>query len=121
MLRAEYPDRETAARRIADGLAAFYQNEPSRGVPRSTARSVEAAVGEVQAIYLRNVFPDMKVGWGTYPNNIGHEDFLGCFRCHDDSHKRADGTDDHAGLHACHTILAMDESNPKVLSDLGLR
>ena len=76
---------------------------------------------EVQAIYRRNVFPAMKVAWGTYPNNIGHEDFLGCFRCHDDSHKRADGRAITQDCNACHTILAQDESNPKVLSDLGLK
>jgi hypothetical protein len=23
----------------------------------------------------------MKLTWGTHPNNIGHDDFLGCFRC----------------------------------------
>ena len=51
----------------------------------------------------------MKVTWGTYPNNIGHEDFLGCFRCHDDSHKRADGRTITQDCNACHTILAQDE------------
>jgi hypothetical protein len=44
------------------------------------------AVGELVAIYNRNVFPDLKVTWGTYPNNLGHTDFPGCFRCHDGSH-----------------------------------
>ena len=29
----------------------------------------------------------MKVKWATYPNNIGHTFFNGCFRCHDDNHK----------------------------------
>ena len=73
------------------------------------------------AIYARNVFPGMKVGWGTYPNNIGHEDFLGCFRCHDDIHKTRDGRTITQDCNACHSLLAMDEANPKVLSDLGLQ
>jgi hypothetical protein len=33
----------------------------------------------------------MNVGWGTYPNNVGHMDFPGCFRCHDENHKTKDG------------------------------
>ena len=45
----------------------------------------------VKGIYLHHVFPDMKVTWGTHPNNIGHEDSVGCFRCHDGSHSSADG------------------------------
>ena len=63
----------------------------------------------------------MKVTWGTYPNNLGHKDFVGCFRCHDESHKRADGTTITQDCTACHTILAQDEKDPKVLSDLGLQ
>ena len=44
----------------------------------------------------------MKVAWGTYPNNIGHEDFLGCFRCHDDNHKTRDGRTITQDCDACH-------------------
>ena len=120
LLRAEYPDRETASRRIAGDLAAFYQKDHPDTF-RDHRGQVEAAAGVLQDIYGRNVFPNMKVGWGTYPNNIGHEDFPGCFRCHDDSHKRADGTTITQDCSTCHTMLAQDESNPKVLSDLGLR
>ena len=120
LLRAEYPDQDTAARRIAEGLGEFYRaSYPA--VYQQHRSAVETAAAEVQAIYRRNVFPGMKVAWGTYPNNIGHEDFLGCFRCHDESHKRADGRTITQDCNACHTILAQDESNPKVLSDLGLK
>ena len=42
-------------------------------------------------LYTRNVFPTMNVTFGAYPNNIGHMDFPGCFRCHDDTHKAKDG------------------------------
>jgi hypothetical protein len=75
----------------------------------------------VNAIYQRNVFPAMKVTWGTYPNHIGHEDFLGCFRCHDDNHKSADGRSISQDCESCHSVLAMDEENPKILETLGLK
>jgi len=119
-LRAEYADREAARQQIAAALTDFYRSSYPDTYKDHRAL-VEAAVTQVQAIYLRNIFPQMKVTWGTYPNNIGHEDFLGCFRCHDGSHTSKDGRTITQDCFACHTILAMEESNPQVLSDLGLR
>jgi hypothetical protein len=119
LLRAGYANRDTAARTIEAGLPAFYAEK----YPELTAQKralIAKAAAEVKAIYLRNVFPGMKVEWGTYPNNIGHEDFPGCFRCHDDGHKSPDGRTITQDCTACHAILAMDEKDPKVLADLGL-
>lgn len=118
-LRAEYPDRDAGARGIADALAKFYSSRYP-AVYKDQRPAVDAAATEVQAIYRRNVFPDMKVTWGTYPNHLGHTDFVGCFRCHDESHKRADGTTITQDCTACHTILAQDEKDPKVLANFGL-
>lgn len=120
LLRAEYTDKDSAARGIGDGLAEHYKAEYPQVYANHRAL-VEAAIAEVRAIHARNVFPDMKVTWGVHPNHIGHEDFLGCFRCHDDNHKSADGRVISQDCEACHTILAQDETDPKVLSDLGLR
>jgi formate-dependent nitrite reductase cytochrome c552 subunit len=120
LLRAEYPDRETAARQIAAGLASFYEKDHPETYTASRAK-VDAAGEQLTAIYLANVFPAMKVGWGTYPNNLGHTDTPGCFRCHDDSHKRADGVAITQDCSTCHAVLAQEETNPKVLTDLGLK
>ena len=73
----------------------------------------------MKAIYLQNVFPEMKISWGTYPNNLGHMDFPGCFRCHDGNHTSSDGRVISNDCATCHDLLSMDEKNPKVLSDLG--
>lgn len=120
LLRADYPDKPSAARAIAEGLAGYYKKDYPK-VYGDHRVAIESAVGEIQAIYARNIFPDMKVTWGVHPNNIGHEDFLGCFRCHDDNHKSADGRVISQDCEACHSILAQDENEPKILSDLGLR
>jgi hypothetical protein len=119
LLRTEYPDQPTALRRINEGLAEFYRaSYPD--VYRKDRSQVEAASQQIGAIYGRNVFPSMKVGWGTYPNNVGHEDFAGCFRCHDETHQAPGGKTITQSCDACHTILAQDEKDPKVLADLGL-
>ena len=120
LLRQEYPDRATAERSIGEGLAGFYRKEHP-DVLAQQAALVESASAAVKAIYLRNVFPEMKVTWGTHPNHVGHEDTAGCFRCHDESHKSADGRTITQDCEACHTILAQDETDPKVLANLGLK
>jgi len=37
----------------------------------------------VKRVYHQNFFPEMRVSWQAYPDNIGHKEFPGCFRCHD--------------------------------------
>ncbi len=72
------------------------------------------------AIYGSNVFPDLKVTWGTYPSNLGHTDAPGCWRCHDDNHASADKKTIPQDCSTCHQMLATDEANPAILKTLGL-
>jgi len=120
LLKIEYPDGETARTRISEGLVDYYKKDQPQAYAAHRAL-VETAAQQLVAIYSRNVFPEMKLTWGTHPNNIGHEDFLGCFRCHDENHKAANGRTITQDCNACHTVLAMEESNPKILEDLGLK
>jgi hypothetical protein len=120
VLNVGYPDRDTASSRIETSLQDWYRTSyPS--VYRDKRALVNQAASQVQAIYLRNVFPAMKITWGTYPNNLGHTDSLGCFRCHDGSHKSSDGRVIPNDCDTCHQLLAIDEANPKVLTDLGMK
>ncbi|MCP5525965.1 MAG: hypothetical protein H7A47_04065 [Verrucomicrobiales bacterium] len=66
------------------------------------------AVQEVQDIYARNFFPAMKADWRSYPNNIGHKEWPGCFRCHDNNHQSEDGEKalESSRCDTCHIILA---------------
>jgi hypothetical protein len=106
-LRVEHPDTETAVRAIAASIDGFYRtNYPL--VYKSNAAAIKSASDTIQAIYLRNVFPDMKVTWGTYPNNVGHMDSPGCFRCHDGDHVSADGRSIPNDCATCHDLLAVD-------------
>jgi nitrate/TMAO reductase-like tetraheme cytochrome c subunit len=118
LLRAEYRDRETAAQRIPAALADYYRTSYPP-VYRDRRAEIDAAAAAIRGIYLRNVFPSMKLGWGFHPNNIGHEEFPGCFRCHDDKHKSSDGRVITQDCNACHAVLAMDETDPKILKDLS--
>ncbi len=78
-------------------------------------QSIEQAVEAMVTIYRRNVFPRMKVFWGTYPNNLGHDPFPGCFRCHAGNHATKDGETITVDCRTCHTIVAWDEASPQIL------
>jgi len=119
ILKATYTTSQDAARRIPAAFEAYYrQNYPAVWAQRKS--EVQASAQHLLAIYSRNVFPEMNVKWGDYPNDLGHTDFPGCFRCHDGSHTSKSGQTITQDCNACHNILAMDEANPKILSDLGI-
>jgi len=120
LLKANYSSNEEASRMIPATLVNFYRkNEPD--ILAQHSQEVSSAGTEIAAIYNRNVFPDLKVTWGTYPNNLGHTDFPGCFRCHDGSHSTADKkTTITQDCNTCHEPLAVEEKSPEVLKKLGL-
>ena len=119
VLKAGYASSEEAAAKIPSALATFYQ-QTYPDLYSSRTQDVAQAGKAVLAIYNRNVFPDLKVTWGTYPNNLGHMDSPGCFRCHDGSHTSADGKTISQDCNTCHEPLATEETAPEILKTLGL-
>jgi len=105
VVKASYANNDAALKGIQDGLTAYYRDT----YPNAPRESVSRAVATAQHVFQRNVFPTMNVGWGSYPNNVGHSDpgpspFPGCFRCHDDSHKSRAGKAISQDCSLCHTI-----------------
>jgi Cytochrome c7 and related cytochrome c len=84
-------------------LRDFYQREQP-DVFAAQRSAIEQAVSAVDDFYGRTVFPAMNVKFGTYPNNIGHVDSPGCFRCHDDDHKTKDGRKIGQDCETCHAV-----------------
>ena len=120
LLKADYSSQAEARAKIPLALEAFYRSgNPT--VLATKADLVKRAGGELATIYSQNVFPEMKVTWGTHPNHIGHMSYPGCFRCHDGDHNARDGAAITQDCAACHNLLAVDEVKPKVLSDLGIQ
>ncbi len=95
---AQYPDRAAALAAIAARMRAFYKD---RQVPSA---SLERAVAATQVVWAGNVFPAMRVTWGTYESQLGHVDAPGCFRCHDESHTSKDGRVISQDCELCHAI-----------------
>lgn len=119
LLQATYSSSAEAADKIPRSIVDYYrQSYPD--IYQRRSRDIDEAAQSVLAIYNRNVFPDLKVTWGTYPNNLGHMDSPGCFRCHDGSHTSVGGKTINGDCSACHQPLAMDEAKPEILTTLGI-
>ncbi len=120
ILQAEYASTAEAERAIPEAFSGFYQREHPE-VYAARKQAIEGSARNLLAVYKRNVFPEMKVTWGAYPDHIGHTDFPGCFRCHDDLHASSGGKSISQDCSACHELLAMEESDPEILSRLGIQ
>jgi nitrate/TMAO reductase-like tetraheme cytochrome c subunit len=98
-LTLPYNDATQAREQIAAYLAGKY---PSGGP------ALDQAIATLQRIYAENFFPAMKANWRDYPDNIGHMNWPGCFRCHDGNHMSEDGRQSIKAndCNACHIILA---------------
>jgi hypothetical protein len=103
VLKGSYADRATADREIDQRLRAFYSaNDGASGTSR--AADLDQLVTTTRFLYERNIFPAMNVTWGTHLSNLGHTDAPGCFRCHDDQHKAADGRVIKQDCDLCHEV-----------------
>ncbi len=119
LLLATYASQEEASQRIPAGLLDTYRREHTEVYAQREAE-IEAAGKVLADIHNRNVYPELKVTWGTYPDNIGHTDFPGCFRCHDGDHKTAEGKAISNNCFVCHFTAAVDETAPEILQTLGI-
>jgi nitrate/TMAO reductase-like tetraheme cytochrome c subunit len=120
LIQATYSSQAQAGTKITSGLDDFYRTQYP-DLWNTQRAKIAASARRLVAIYDRNVFPSMKVTWGTYPNNIGHMAYPGCFRCHDGSHTTKDGKTLSNDCGLCHNLLAVDETKPGVLNDLQLQ
>ena len=119
ILKAEYPTHDAARAGISKALVDYYASaDPATAGTR--AKIIEAAGKELGNIWCWNVFPEMKVAWGTYRVNIGHANMepVGCFRCHSGELTSKEGESVTSDCTACHSLLAQDEKDPAILKTL---
>jgi len=118
-LQVEYESHEDARAGLAADIDAYYrQNHADRYA--DLKREIEAAGAALGDIYSWNVFPAMKVTWGTYPDHSGHQETDGCFRCHNRKHETDDGERISRKCATCHETLAKGEENPEILTSLSI-
>lgn len=101
----EYATTDTAMKVIEASIRSHYDEEYPE-IAEEQPELIEQAIAGVQDAFQHNIFPEMKVRWDAYPNDIGHMEFNGCFRCHNDTHESEDGTVISRDCDLCHYINA---------------
>ncbi len=111
-------DREGAEAHFRTALDSWYkENQADAEV---SAEQLDASAQTLAALYRRNIYPHLKLGWETHPNHLGHrgeeKDKRGCFRCHNDEHATKEGETISMDCELCHGFLAEEEA-PSDLPD----
>jgi len=73
---------------------------------KQRAEAVEASIAMLRKIYQRTTFPEMKADWRAHPDNSGHLNSPGCFRCHNDGMVDSGGRSIVTDCTACHAVVA---------------
>ncbi len=102
--------RETISEFYQEGYAEIYENQPEL---------IEKAITGLQTAFSQNIFPYMNVRWDVYPNHIGHLEFDGCFRCHNDQHISKDGDKIGKDCDQCHSIIAQGSGEDIEYATIG--
>lgn len=106
-----YPDNESGTEYIRMRLENFYR-EYYPAYFMSNSETIEQAISTFQGIYNRNIHTGMDIDWGSYPNQIGHRNYPGCFRCHNENMVDEQGAAISSDCTLCHSILAVDNDEP---------
>jgi nitrate/TMAO reductase-like tetraheme cytochrome c subunit len=90
-----YQAFETLIPYYRDNYPEFYADGQSQ---------VEEAIKLLKRLYDESNYPEQLLNWQTHPNNIGHRDAPGCFRCHDGKHLDSQGEAIRLECNLCHSI-----------------
>ncbi|MBN1819342.1 MAG: NapC/NirT family cytochrome c [Prolixibacteraceae bacterium] len=105
VLYQDFPDKDSAFSAIESQITEFYET----GYPdvfSERKKDVLNAIEQIKKDYSENIFPYMKASWKMYPNNIGHMESDGCYRCHNNRHSTSSGKVISRDCNLCHNILA---------------
>ena len=118
IMNVEYPTEDSALRAIEVAIHDYY-SAMFEDIYENDLALIHNAVQGIQNVFKKNIFPEMRVNWKVYPNHIGHLEFDGCFRCHNDRHSTSKGRKISMDCDLCHTIIAQGTpDNMQMISKL---
>lgn len=96
-------DSDQAAIQRIEGLANYYQvTYPDFFTDNREV--VNEAIDQLKQAYQDSVFREQKTDWTSHPNNVGHKESPGCFRCHDGKHLNYQQEAVRLECNLCHSI-----------------
>ncbi|GAB4321765.1 MAG: NapC/NirT family cytochrome c [Bacteroidales bacterium] len=105
ILNQDFPTTDSALAFIETEMHDYYSNY-YEDFYADNRHLIDQAVETMKEEFQKNIFPEMNVKWSAYPNNIGHLEFIGCFRCHNDRHASESGRVISKDCNLCHSIVA---------------
>ena len=102
VMERQYPNMGEASAALR-GLRGYYESNWPEYYDANNDK-ITAAIDELLIMYERMVFPTMDVAWETHPDNLGHKNSAGCFRCHDGKHVNEDDETVRIECNLCHSI-----------------
>ncbi|MCK3684754.1 NapC/NirT family cytochrome c [Maribellus sp. YY47] len=104
-LYQDYPTKDSAFFAIKTQVNEWFDSSYPE-IAESKKEEIAKAIQEIQNGYANNIFPYMKASWKEYPNNIGHMESDGCYRCHNNRHTADSGEVISKDCNLCHNIVA---------------
>jgi hypothetical protein len=95
----------------------FYKSQPG-DYYSGNSKTIDSAIAGIQKGFSENTFPRMKVTYDAYPEHIGHLESEGCFRCHNNAFKSANGRTITRDCNLCHTIIGQGKPGSMKLTTI---
>jgi len=119
-IKGKYETHQKGMEAVREAILSAYRDGGDPG-PVADPALVPGAADRAAEVYGSLVFPQMDTNWATHPINIGHMDFPGCWRCHDDEMQTEDGK--HVipqDCETCHVFIVEDSpTRPNLANALG--
>ncbi len=104
------PEKERAAK-----FAQIVAAAAPKDIPATSKGTEKKFADEMQQILMLTSFSSNLKGkpltWKNFPNNVGHMDFPGCFRCHDGKHTNEKGEAVRLQCTLCHALPQVEKEN----------
>jgi hypothetical protein len=99
-------------------LADFYGRQyPELYAERQ--EEIRQTIAVLEDIRTQIIFPEQRLDWDTHPDNLGHTDAPGCFRCHGGKHFTPSGEAIRLECNLCHAIpVVVDDTTLVTMLEL---
>jgi len=107
LLDQEYADTESANESFQDFIQIYSDEYPD--VYAENQGEIILAIATLEDIYSQIAYPEQELDWETHPDNLGHKNSPGCFRCHDGKHLSNTGEAIRLECNVCHSIPVISD------------
>jgi nitrate/TMAO reductase-like tetraheme cytochrome c subunit len=117
ILKQTFRDKDTALIIIKDSIINYYKSDYKEYFTGNSP-IIDNSISSIQKAFAENTFPRMKVTYDVYPEHIGHLESEGCFRCHNNQFKSANGRTISRDCNLCHTIVGQGKPGSIQLTNI---